>query len=1668
MNRLWNLKACGLAVKVLVLFSACLFVCPVKAASDSVWIEGEATTGVAPVTIKPVIENVGRPGYLSQGSWLHLNIEPSDVEKTVPADGILLTYRFTASRAASYNLWDRVGYEKARSPFEWRIDSGAWTTITPNTNTLDVEELQTWNPIAWLPLGAQQITEGPHTLQIRVDRSKNDKGKTAALVYASDALYLTPETFHPDGPHPPGAPAVPAQVFPLKLPSGAAQTATPLTGDWQIAAADELVVEDRLGPIKSLPDSNALSWHAIPIPSDRNSAIPEMAYVHRYFLRTRITVPADLAGHAFYLHLPGENMIATVFVNGRQCGWTKNPYAVWDCDVTSALKPGQVNDLWVGIKDAFYGLADTADIKHPQYTPFDFWHYNLTNQLDMPELSHLDTGLLRTPSLVVAGRAYTSDVFAIPSVKNKTLGLEVTVHNPTDQPITVSVGNKIVPLAGGPIEKTFAAKEATVPAGEEALVKFSEPWTTPKLWWPDSPSQYNVVTTLSLNGAAVDERTTKFGFREWGWHGPNFTLNAIPFHGRADLADYSRADEEAVALWRKHGQTMQRLWGEGKFSGLDPEAALDFYDAHGVVTRRTGIFDGEGAAGFYGLTEDVGGKTGPRRALFENWRQQLVAWAKGQRNYPSIFLWSMENEITFINSKVFGTNSITDPEIKKASDLLTALDPTRPQMTDGGNGLLDESLPVYGGHYMDPPLSSLPEGAYDKAAFTHRQIWPITQQKPFLIGETYFLSGIDLGDLATVGGESAFVGKSESHPAGGLAAKMLSEGYRWNDVSFQFWFGGETDVHYNSWQPIAVLCRQWDSTFSSGQKVSRTLGVFNDTHQDQAISLTWTLRVGGQKIAAQTSLHPVRAGKNDKFSVIVPMPIVTRRQQGTWTLALTVGGRSVFSDVRPISVLKPAFPRVPGTVAVYDPLGSAAAFLTKAGVPFRRVTSLSRAPASAKVLVVGQNALTPAQSVSTQLAAYALAGRVVIVLEQKTPLHYSAIPGTLAPDSNLGSIAFIEDAASPVLSGLDPKDFFTWGGDGVVYRNAYVKPTSGGKSLIQCSDRLQDTALAEMPAGKGLLLLSQLLIGEKLPNNAVAQQLFLNLVSYGLSYRQAFHPVTVAAGENKALSQALKATGLHYGNATSPLATLSKPGTIAVLNASPATLKILAANLSKVAAFTASGGWIIFNNLTPDGLSDYNKIVGVSHLIRPYTQEKVTWPVVRNPLTAGLATSNIVLGSGKPIFDFSSGEYPDADAFSYVVDYDDVAPFAKSSFGSWDKITNNYTMADGFWPLIINLPALPDGKPVQVPMTLPRPEKITQFTWVSDNNYQGTTKVSLLFDGKDKAAFGTQPNGEFQTLAVTPPRTAQHLTLTVDDGMHDPAHQSNGKDLIGIDNIYLKAYRSPDFYRKVKPMLNIGAFVEYPKGPGGIVLCNVKFKDTEGNPQNSVKKQTILATLLRNLNAPFSGGKTIIAGANNLTYTPLDLSKQANQYVTERGWYGDKQFTFADLPRGRQSLAGVTYSIYNFITSPVPSAVMLGGADIPGNLPDHVDGIPVGLKADALFFLQAARIDQRRNADEVKQNKVYEMADYAVHYADGQIIKVPVYAEINVDDYKQKMPAILPGAQTAWVKPCSGTDRSVVAYSMQWNNPRPNVVIQSIDLTYGPDKRGVPSLLAVTAATAAK
>ncbi len=131
-----------------------------------------------------------------------------------------------------------------------------------------------------------------------------------------------------------------------------------------------------------------------------------------------------------------------------------------------------------------------------------------------------------------------------------------------------------------------------------------------------------------------------------------------------------------------------RFWGTS-WMNLPPDEALDFFDKNGVVVRRSGMLDGE-AIGYMAIENDADLKkkysSDIKMDLMENWRDQVVAQVKGERNHPSVMIWSIENEWLYINCiNLYGglMDQFEDETVKTAAAVMQA-DPTRPSMTDGG------------------------------------------------------------------------------------------------------------------------------------------------------------------------------------------------------------------------------------------------------------------------------------------------------------------------------------------------------------------------------------------------------------------------------------------------------------------------------------------------------------------------------------------------------------------------------------------------------------------------------------------------------------------------------------------------------------------------------------------------------------------------------------------------------------------------------------------------------------------------------------------------------------------------------------------------------------------------------------------------------------------------
>ena len=465
------------------------------------------------------------------------------------------------------------------------------------------------------------------------------------------------------------------------------------------------------------------------------------------------------------------------------------------------------------------------------------------------------------------------------------------------------------------------------------------------------------------------------------------------------------------------------------------------------------------------------------------------------------------------------------------------------------------------------------------------------------------------------------------------------------------------------------------------------------------------------------------------------------------------------------------------------------------------------------------------------------------------------------------------------------------------------------------------SAISECQVNDGLMLLCQMVVGEKLATNPVARKLFDNMLAYCVDYVPIRKTTAVALDEASPAAKLLTDSGLKYDKTSDVLSSISDgKHDILVCEATPTALKALAGSPESVNAFTGRGGWLMLWGLTPEGLADFNRIVGVEHLIRPSNSKTSAWPrcAIRSFRASpcrtwppGIRRTDLPVGPG--------ARYMVDDEFNYIVYFYVIDPFcefpnakagdkaaARKAVANWPRNAVNGFLSADAWKLIY---CMPTANP-NLPLILPRPEEIVEFDIVLNLHYSKALKVNLYFDDDPTpVSVVTKPIEQRQNFQLDKPHKASKVRVELAD-FDKPSSTT------GIDNLWIYVKRSDEWRRKVTPLLNMGGLVRYSMGKGGIVLNQLLIKSSEPVPKNAEKKRSIVTTLLRNLHATFAGGKMLTT--SNLQYQPIAFDEQCNQYITkDRVLVRKVTGTSVSIPVGHKDFAGVTYELRDFKTLPV-------------------------------------------------------------------------------------------------------------------------------------------------------
>lgn len=377
---------------------------------------------------------------------------------------------------------------------------------------------------------------------------------------------------------------------------------------------------------------------------DRSGAGGGYLPAGRAWYRKTFSLAASDAGKRVVIEFDGVYMNAVVWINGRKLGIHHYGYTSFHFDLTPYVRFGKEKNV----------LAVSVDnSKRPNtrwYSGSGIYRHVWLTITDKIHVAHWGTAV----STANATKA------------SATIRIETAVENDTGAGVAVELTTDIL----GPDGKVAASvtDARTVRGGTRGKFVQQVRVSNPALWDIDSPSLYKAVTRVKVGGEVKDSTVTPFGIRtsridpEKGFilNGRPLKLKGVNLHhdnGCLGAVVYDRAEERRVELMKFIGANAIRT----SHNPPSPEF-LDACDRLGVVVIDEAFDEWEIGKRKYGYKD-----------YFQKfWRDDLTRMVMRDRNHPSVFIWSIGNEV-WEQGKPQGARTSG-----KMAPFVRKLDPTRP------------------------------------------------------------------------------------------------------------------------------------------------------------------------------------------------------------------------------------------------------------------------------------------------------------------------------------------------------------------------------------------------------------------------------------------------------------------------------------------------------------------------------------------------------------------------------------------------------------------------------------------------------------------------------------------------------------------------------------------------------------------------------------------------------------------------------------------------------------------------------------------------------------------------------------------------------------------------------------------------------------------------------
>ena len=372
--------------------------------------------------------------------------------------------------------------------------------------------------------------------------------------------------------------------------------------------------------------------------NERNGYLPRQ----KGWYRKVLNLNKDINNKKVFLEFEGIYRDARIYVNELEVAHLLNGYESYLVDITEVV---HIGDNQIAVK------YDNT------YKQSSRWYNG--------EGIYRDVWLITTDKIHVD---YNGTYIHTPFVTSEIASVQVQTEicNETNVETDVTVISEIYSPAGNKVCKITDV--APIFPGETYVFNQCEKILTPILWDIESPNLYRIITYVKTGDEVRDCYHSTFGIRTIEFdrdkglllNGRKVLVKGVNMHhdlGPLGAAAFSRGYERRLSGFKKLGCNAIRL-------SHNPHSkyVLDWCDKNGVL-----VFD----EAFDKWSNQYFGKENKFR---DYWKASLTSFIKRDRNHPSVFVWSVGNEVA---QQKNGEDNFGADLLKEMVDYVRALEPSR-------------------------------------------------------------------------------------------------------------------------------------------------------------------------------------------------------------------------------------------------------------------------------------------------------------------------------------------------------------------------------------------------------------------------------------------------------------------------------------------------------------------------------------------------------------------------------------------------------------------------------------------------------------------------------------------------------------------------------------------------------------------------------------------------------------------------------------------------------------------------------------------------------------------------------------------------------------------------------------------------------------------------------